>query len=107
MDAMRDHLRRVGTALGVAGGALLSGLGYTQVHKIFPLPSHLFGWLLALAIASSAAALIGAALLAGRFYAAQRRIPMSTDDDKRSGLHWRTPSGLSRHEAEIRDRFFT
>jgi hypothetical protein len=104
MDAMREHLRRVGTALGVAGGALLSGLGYTQVHKIFPLPDGAHGWGLALAIASSTAALVGAALLAGRFYAAQRRIPVSTADDERARFHWRTPSGLTRAERRIRDR---
>jgi len=82
MEEMRKHLRRVGSGLGVAGGALLSGLGYTQVHKIFPLPEDAPWWALGLAIAASVAALGGAAMLAGRFYGAQRRIPVSTDDDR-------------------------
>jgi hypothetical protein len=107
MEAMRTHLRRVGTALGVAGGALLSGLGYTQVHKIFPLPDDAPWWALGLAIATSLAALGGAAMLAGRFYGAQRRIPVSTDDDQPGLWGWGpTPTGLTPAEQGIRDRVF-
>jgi hypothetical protein len=110
MEAMRDHLRRVGTALGVAGGALLGGLGYAQVHKLFPIPIDSSRWILIGAIAAAAAALVGAAWLAGRFYGAQRRIPVRTEEDEPQ-LKWlrkwrRTPSGLWPGESEIRHRIY-
>jgi len=106
-EAIRQHLRRVGAALGVAGGALLSGLGYTQVHKIFPFPTDSHRVLLMIGAGlASAAALVGAALLAGRFLGAQRRILVSTDPDEPRGGRRRSPYGLRRRECEIRDRIY-
>ena len=106
-EAIRQHLRRVGAALGVAGGALLSVLGYTQVHKIFPFPTDSHRVLLMIGAGlASAAALVGAALLAGRFLGAQRRILVSTDPDEPRGGRRRSPYGLRRRECEIRDRIY-
>ncbi len=34
MQAIRDHLRAVGSGIGVGLGALLTGLGYTQIHNL-------------------------------------------------------------------------
>ena len=107
MKEIRDHLRRVGAALGAAGGALLTGLGYTQVHKVFPLPTDSSIWLLVLAIAASFGALVGAATLAGRFYGAQRRILVSTEPDK---ADWwsrvRHRPDLLTRERKIRDHVY-
>jgi hypothetical protein len=100
MQAIRDQLRRMGAGLASAGGIILAGLGYTQLHQIFPLPEdagtlHLHWWSIAgktflqwLAIFGAFAAPLGAIWLAARFYGAQRRIPMSTDkaDLRRYGL---------------------
>jgi hypothetical protein len=107
MREIREHLRRVGAALGAAGGALLAGLGYTQIHKIFPLPTDSSGWLLVLAILLSFSALVGAAILTLRFYGAQRRIPVSTEPDKERlwGL-WPSPRGFRKAEVGVRDRAF-
>jgi hypothetical protein len=102
MQAMRDHLRRMAAALGAGATAVLAGLGYAQIHQLFPLPEDLgtvhplgqhrwHGWapsisgkaLLGLvALFGAIAAPVGAAWLAGRFFGAQRRIPIETD-----GLH--------------------
>jgi len=96
MQAIRDLLKRVATALGAAGAALMGGLGYTQVHKIFPLPADSSGWLPVLAAAGSASALVGAAWLAARFFGAQRRIVMSSEQEEAKPLFgWCPPKGLS------------
>lgn len=117
MQAIRDHLRAVGSGIGVGLGALLTGLGYTQIHKLFPLPAG-HGYFAVLAFACSAAALIGAAILVGRFYAAQRRVPVSTDRDRPPPQAWlvklllmvvasnRSPDGLTSDECARRDRVY-
>jgi hypothetical protein len=88
MEEIRAHLRRMGTGLAAAGGVILAGLGYAQVHQTFPLPeglhSHVLSgkWLFGLGAALAAfIAAVGAIWLAARFFGAQRRIPMSTDYD--------------------------
>lgn len=79
LQKIRDLLQKFGAALGAGAAAIMAGLGYTQLHKIFPLPAH-WSWLyLLLALAASASALGGAAWLAARFFAAQRRIVIDTE----------------------------
>jgi hypothetical protein len=104
MQAIRDHLRAVASGIGLGLGALLTGLGYTQVHKLFPLPAG-HSYLAVAAVLCSVAALVGAAALVGLFYAAQRRIPVSTDVDEatKSG---RSPNGLTRDECSRRNGVF-
>ncbi len=106
MKAIREHLRRMAAALAAGATAVLAGLGYTQIHQLFPLPedlgtTHPFGearwftlwghelppswllsisgktWLELVALFGAVAAPVGAAWLAGRFFGAQRRIPIS------------------------------
>ncbi|MEK6274360.1 MAG: hypothetical protein AABM30_03395 [Actinomycetota bacterium] len=98
MESMRELLRRFGAALGAGATALLAGLGYTQVHKIFPLPADSSGWTWALAVASSVGSLVGAAWVAGRFFGAQRRIGIKTEAGRET---------LRPRERELRDRVFT
>lgn len=116
MKAMRELLRGFGAALGAGATALLTGLGYTQVHKIFPLPADYSVWMLLLAIGASVSALVGAAWLAGRFFGAQRRIGIGTEPGEkrhflRSLLRGRI-GGEQRDtlflhsERELRDRVF-
>ena len=104
MQAMREHLRRMAAALGAGATAVLAGLGYSQIHQLFPLPedlgtAHRVGrhsllaylgynpvpwkfWLAVIAAFGVVAAPVGAAWLAGRFFRAQRRIPIDAE-----GLH--------------------
>jgi hypothetical protein len=109
MADMRGLLQRFGTALGAAGTALMAGLGYTQIHKIFPLPVGSTEWLLILALAGSTGALVGAAWLVGRFFAAQRRIVITSEQFGGSRIdRWRERRrGFNTVEARIRDRVFT
>jgi hypothetical protein len=110
MNQMRALLQRFGAAFGTAAAALFAGLGYTQIHKVFPLPAGTSGWLVVPAAVCSAAALFGAAVLASRFFGAQRRIPCWS---KLTSPGWpryfrREPdTGFSHRERKIRDRVFT
>jgi hypothetical protein len=105
MQGIREHLRRMGAALGAAATAVLAGLGYTQVHQLFPLPENLGSSnvkvglglvsldltlsgkqvLLILAGFGVVAAPLGAAWLAGRFFGAQRRILITTKPEEWGG----------------------
>jgi hypothetical protein len=109
MQAIRHLLQKVGAALGAAGAALMTGLGYTQIHKIFPLPAGSSGWLFVLAVAGSAGGLIGAAWLAARFFGAQRRILISSEQEDGGSLRqWRLAKrkGFTNFERELRDEVF-
>ncbi|MEX2646840.1 MAG: hypothetical protein WD249_11320 [Gaiellaceae bacterium] len=105
MAAIRELLRRFGAALGAGSAAILTGLGYTQVHQLFPLPAD-SNWrvLASLAAISALAALVGAAWLTGRFFSAQRRIVIDASQQK-----WRSDR-LNRQfgdeEQELREREF-
>lgn len=95
LDEIRSHLRRTGAALGAAATAVLGGLGYAQLHQLFPLPADLgslsvrgvdvSGRVLLLlgAVAAALAAAGGAAWVAARFFKAQRRILLSSDGASR------------------------
>jgi hypothetical protein len=79
MEEIRTLLRRMGAALGAAATAILAGLGWAQVHETFPLPEGK-SWLLIPGAVASIAAFGGAAWLAARFFAAQRRIVIASDE---------------------------
>jgi hypothetical protein len=76
LEDMRTLLQRAGAALGVAATALLAGLGYAQLHNLFPLPStEPAHWtVIGVAIACTVFAAVGSVWLASRFFGAQRRI---------------------------------
>jgi hypothetical protein len=79
MEQIRTLLRRMGAALGAAATAVLAGLGWTQVHEVFPLPEGRW-WLWIPALFAGLSAFGGAAWLAARFFAAQRRIVIASDE---------------------------
>lgn len=97
MEQIRTLLRRMGAALGAAATAILAGLGWTQVHEVFPLPEGK-GWLWIPALLASLAAFGGAAWLAARFFAAQRRIVIASDES--------VGEGFRGDELEARDATF-
>jgi hypothetical protein len=80
MKSIRDSLKTMGGAFAAAAGVIVTGLGYAQLHEAFPLPPY--GWYRIAAIGGLAVgallALGGAAWFSGRFFAAQRRIPMQS-----------------------------
>jgi hypothetical protein len=81
MADVRTLLQRAGAGLAVGAAAVLSGLGYTQVHQLFPLPpiSKLGSLvLIAVAVASALVAVLGAAAVSSILLQAQRRILMSS-----------------------------
>jgi hypothetical protein len=82
MKEVRSLLQRTGALLGTAATAVLSGLSYTQLHQIFPVPANVSGLSKVLLVASLAAAVIGSMWLAGRFLRAQRMILITSDDTK-------------------------
>lgn len=109
MADIRAHLRRFGAALGAAATAILTGVGYTQLHEIFPLPADSSpSWLTAAAAACGALALIGAAWLAARFFAAQRRILLTTRQEPLGLFGWwrERRRGFGRRERDVRNEFF-
>lgn len=79
MAEVRRLLQRTGAALGAAGVAIVGGLGYTQVHQIFPFPADASSCYLVLALVGLVGAFLGATLLSASFFGAQRRILISTD----------------------------
>jgi len=89
MEVMRSDLRRNGAAVSGAVTAILTAIGYTQLHQIFPIPPDSAAWFGPAAIGGMALAVIGSALLVGRVFAAQRRILLGTDAEG---------TGLSHHE---------
>jgi hypothetical protein len=94
MKAVRDHLRRTGTALGAVATAVLGGLGYARLHELFPVPAGDGWWLIPAAAVAAVLGALGAAGLAGRFLAAQRRVLLTSEAEG-----W--------DKAEIKDHGFT
>jgi hypothetical protein len=80
MKSIRDSLKTMGGAFAAAAGVIVTGLGYARLHEAFPLPPY--GWYRTAAICAlilgALLTLGGAAWFSGRFFAAQRRIPMYT-----------------------------
>jgi hypothetical protein len=95
MADLRQLLQRTATALGVAAGAVLTGLTYARLHEIFPIPQNVPEWTRWLALLGMIAAVVGSALLAGRFFAAQRRILIGADLSGK-GLGFRDKRAASR-----------
>lgn len=83
-ESIRSLLQKTGAAFGAGATLVLAGLGYTQVHQIFPLPPGR-GYLIWFALAAGLAALGGGAWVTARFFGAQRRILLSTG----GGVHHR------------------
>lgn len=108
MEEIRGLLQRFGAAVGGAATVILTGVGLTQVHEIFPLPPDSAVWLTVLALAAGIAALVGAAWLAARFFAAQRRILMTTDQAPFGLRGWfaERQRGFGRRERDVRNYFF-
>jgi len=79
MDGIRSLLQRTGAALGAAATAVIGGLGYAQLHNIFPIPKNV-GWAAKLSLPLFFVAAVGGAIwLAAIFMLAQRRILIETD----------------------------
>jgi hypothetical protein len=81
MDGVRSQLQRTAALLGAAAVAVIGGLGYAQLHNIFPIPRNV-------SVASKVAlpcfvvaAIGGASWLAAIFLSAQRRILIGPDWD--------------------------
>jgi hypothetical protein len=76
MQSIRDSLKTMGGAFAAAAGVIVTGLGYARLHEAFPLPAY--GRVVAIPalVIGAVLALGGAAWFSGRFFAAQRRIPM-------------------------------
>jgi hypothetical protein len=81
-DAIRSSLQKTGSALAAGATVLLTALGLTQAYELFPLPQNLADEdekaLLIAAFGGALAAIGGAALLAGRFFWAQRQILLNS-----------------------------
>jgi hypothetical protein len=78
---VRSLLQRTGVALGAAATVVLGGLGYTQLHQIFPIPANVESWTKVALLAAVVSAVVGSAWLAVRFLSAQRQILLGTDSD--------------------------
>jgi hypothetical protein len=104
LAATRDHLRKTGAALGTVGTVVIGGLGYARLHELFPVPEDA-DWLYAVAVIGATAAVLGATLLAGRFFGAQRRILLSSRLPENQKDRWR--HGLRKTEVEIADEVFS
>jgi hypothetical protein len=98
MAEVRSLLQRTGAALGAAGIAIVSGLGYTQLHQFFPVPRSISWVWSALAVAALILAVAGSAWLAGIFLGAQRRILIDTRPE--------SLDELKKHERKLVDRIF-
>jgi hypothetical protein len=104
LDATRELLRKTGVALGATATAVLTGLGYSQLHELFPIPEG-DDWLWAVALGAAAAAVVGAAVLAGRFFGAQRRILLSSRLPNGRRQRWRR--GLTKRDVTVAAEVFT
>jgi hypothetical protein len=84
MAEMRKLLQRTGAAFGAGATLVLGGLGYAQLHEVFPLPANHARETALAALAGVVLAVGGSVGLAGAFFRAQRRIlitPADEDDD--------------------------
>ncbi|WP_225755280.1 hypothetical protein [Actinotalea sp. Marseille-Q4924] len=94
LEKMREHLRTYGSAVGALATAVLAGVGWATLKDIAPVPEGR-EWLIVVAGVAALAALGGAVLLVGLFFAAQRRIVFDTDTIPDA----RTPWDATRKEA--------
>jgi hypothetical protein len=118
-DAIRSSLQKTGSALAAGATVLLTALGLTQAYELFPLPQNLSDEdekaLLITAFLGALAAIGGAALLAARFFWAQRRILLNSrglqgeDDEEEKRVvgqvlteHAREQTAQSLHALELR-----
>jgi hypothetical protein len=76
MQSIRDSLKTMGGAFAAAAGVIVTGLGYARLHEAFPLPPYYRTPAVLALTVGALLALGGAAWFSGRFFAAQRRIPM-------------------------------
>jgi hypothetical protein len=99
MGEMRKLLQRTGAGFAAGAAALLAGLGYAQLHQVFPIPPAHRSWIAAAALAGVLLALVGAIVFAGRFFSAQRRILITTRESDRD-------ADINGEDEEIRAKFF-
>ncbi|MDX6397561.1 MAG: hypothetical protein QOJ43_969 [Gaiellaceae bacterium] len=100
MAKIREDLRRLGATLATGATALLAGLGWLQIHNVFPTPASHGRLLTGIALAGSLAALVGVGWLVQIIFSAQRRIPVSSDVGTVGDL------GLKGEELNIRNHVF-
>jgi hypothetical protein len=98
---VRSHLRRVGAALAAGATALLAGLGWVQLHNVFPAPTDDSTLVPLLAFLGTAAALLGIGWLMRTIFAAQRQIPIVSDTEALGTL-----GSLNERERGIRQAVF-
>lgn len=89
MQDLRSDLQGWGAAVGLIATTVLTGVSWTQLNKLFPLPTEIW-WVAPVAVASALGAVGGSAFILLRLYRAQRRILIGTacPPPKRSGLTW-------------------
>ena len=87
MEGIRDHLRRVGAALGTLGTAVVGGLSYARLNEMFPVPPSIERTVYILAGFGLALSFGGLVYVGGRFYKAQRRI-LLTEVSEVAGDDW-------------------
>jgi hypothetical protein len=86
MEAVRDHLRRVGAALGTLGTAVVGGLSYARLNEMFPVPPAIPAWEVYLLAGLGLALSFGGLVYSGgRFFRAQRRILLTEVSDNAGG----------------------
>lgn len=87
MAAVRSLLQRTGAGLAAAATAIFAGLGWAELHEVFPVPANVGLASKVVLVAAVVAAVGGAAWLAAIFLYAQRRVLMTTDPDDWTGLN--------------------
>ena len=121
MAAIRDHLRKTGAGFAAGATLILTGLGYSQVHELFPLPET-GKWIVAvIGVGGGFLALASAAWFTGRIFGAQRRILLDEKTTPRSARRsppwWayffgqprppdKTEDPLKPDEQAVRDRLY-
>lgn len=78
MNDLRGDVQGWGAAVGLVATTVLTGVGWTQLNKLFPLPPDV-SWVAPVAVASALGAVGGSAFIFLRLYAAQRRILVGTE----------------------------
>ncbi|MHB8468639.1 MAG: hypothetical protein ACYDCH_02625 [Gaiellaceae bacterium] len=86
---LRTDVQRWGAGVGAVVTAVLTGLGWTQLDKLFPFPPNV-DWISWTAGACAVAAVGGSVFIFMRLYRAQRRILIGSDypPPRRRGISW-------------------
>lgn len=86
-EQLRGDVQKWGAAVGVVATTVLTGVSWTQLNKLFPLPPNA-AWVPWVAAMSGVGAVAGSTFIFLRLYAAQRRILIGTEcpPPKKRGL---------------------